>query len=184
MTSTSRAGRPRMRSRSAQLPTHIPIASKAVRPRANSVQKSQVKGKGTGTGKGQSAKKKLGKTVVVVSLDSEDSEVDFPSHPSNQPLDIPAKQPQEPNPPVNVPAEEPQEPNQPLDIPAEEPGELEEPNQPLNIPAEGAEEPQEPNNPNPLPQHPPMPMANNQLNWSHINLIFQGNLKKMWRHTC
>ena len=65
--------------------------------------------KGKGTGKGKGAKKRLGKAVVVISSDSEDSEVDFPHHPPNQP--------------VNVPAEEPQEPNQPLDIPAEEPGE-------------------------------------------------------------
>ena len=69
---------------------YIPIASKAVRPRAKSVQKTQVKGKDTGTGKGQSAKKKSGKTFVVVSSGSEDSEVDFPHHPPNQPLDIPA----------------------------------------------------------------------------------------------
>ena len=81
--STSRAVRPRTRSRSAHLPTHIPIASKAVRPRAKSVQKTQVKGKGTG--KGKSTKKKLGKAVVVVSSDSEDLEVDFPNHPPNQP---------------------------------------------------------------------------------------------------
>ena len=51
------AGRSRMRSRSAHLPTHIPVASKAVRRRAQSVQKTQVKGKGTGTGKGKGAKK-------------------------------------------------------------------------------------------------------------------------------
>ena len=57
MASTSRAGRPRMRSRSAHLSTCIPVASKAVRPRAKSVQKTQVKGKGTGTGKGKSTKK-------------------------------------------------------------------------------------------------------------------------------
>ena len=68
-----------MKSRSAHLPTHIPIASKALRPRAQSVQKSQVKV----TGKGKGAKKKLGKAVVVISSDSEDSEVDFPQHPSN-----------------------------------------------------------------------------------------------------
>ena len=121
MASTSQAGRPRTRSRSAHLPTGIHIASKAVRPRAKSVQKIQVKGKGTG--KGQSAKKKLGKTVVVVSSDSEDSEVDFPHHPPNQPLDVPAEQPQEPNPPVINPAEEPQEPYQPLDVLAEGSGE-------------------------------------------------------------
>ena len=41
--STSRAGRPRMRSRSVHLPTCIPVASKVVRPRAKSVHKTQVK---------------------------------------------------------------------------------------------------------------------------------------------
>ena len=124
--STSRGGRPRMRSRSVHLPTHIPIASKAVRLRANSVQKTQVKGKGTGKGKG--AKKKSGKAAVVISLDSEDSEVDFPHYT---------------------------------------------PNQPVNVPAEGAGEmPEEPNNPNPLPENPLIPMANNQLNWSHFKPDF------------
>ena len=92
--------------------TCIPIASKAVRPRAQSVQKSQVKGQGKSTGKGKGAKKKLGKAVVVISSESEDSEVDFLHHPPNQP--------------VNAPAEEPQEPNQPLDIPAEGAGEPQE----------------------------------------------------------
>ena len=53
MASTSRAGRPRTRSRSAHLPTCIPVASKAVRPRAKSVHKTHVKGKGKGTGKGK-----------------------------------------------------------------------------------------------------------------------------------
>ena len=43
---------------------------------------------------------------------------------------------------------------------------------------EGAEEPQEPNNPNPLPEHPPMPMANNQLNWSHFKPNFLGKLEE------
>ena len=107
MASTSRAGTPRMRSRSAHLPTCIPVASKAVRPRAKSEQKTLVKGKGKGTCKGQIAMKKSGKAVVVVSSDSEDSEVDFPHHPPNQPLNVPAEQPQEPNPPVDIPAEEP-----------------------------------------------------------------------------
>ena len=60
MASTSRAGRPRMRSRSAHLPTCIPVASKAVRPRAKPVQKTQVKGKGKVMGKGKGAKKKVG----------------------------------------------------------------------------------------------------------------------------
>ena len=125
MASTSRGGRPRTRSRSVHLPTCIPVASKAVRPRAKSLQKTKVTAKGEGTGKGKSAKKKSGKAVVVVSSDSEDLEVDFPNLPPNQPQDAPAKQPQEPNPLVNVTAEEPQEPNHLLDILVEGPGEPE-----------------------------------------------------------
>ena len=78
MASTSRAGRPRMRSRSVHLPTHIPAASKAVRPRAKSVHKTQAKVKGKGTGKGKSDKKKPGKSDIEITSDSEDSEVDFP----------------------------------------------------------------------------------------------------------
>ena len=164
--STSRAGRPRVRSRSVHLSTCMPVASKAVRPRAKSVQKTQVTGKGAG--KGKSTKIKLGKAVAVVSSDSEGLEVDFLHHPPNQPQDILAEQPQEPNPPVNVPAEEPEEPDHPLDILVEGPGEPEGPQQPANIPAGEAEQPQEPNNPNPLPEQPPMPLANNQLYWSHF----------------
>ena len=87
-----------MRSKSAYLPTHIPIASQAVRPRAQSVQKTQVKGKGTGKDKGKDAKKKLGKAVVEISSDS-DSEVDFPHHPLNQPANLLAEELQEPNQP-------------------------------------------------------------------------------------
>ena len=174
MASTSRAGRPRMRSRSAHLSTHIPVASKAVRPRAKSVQRTQVTGKGKGTGKGKCTKKKSSKTVVVVSSDSDDLEVDFPNHPPNQPQDVPAEQPQEPNAPVNIPAKEPQQPDHPLDILVEGPGEPEGPQQPVNIPVGEAEPPQEPNNPNPLPEQPPMPMGNNQLNWSHFKPDFSG----------
>ena len=73
MASTPRAGRPRMRARSAHLPTHIPVASKAVKPRAKSVYKTQVTGKGKGTGKGKSDKKRPGKATIVISSDSEDS---------------------------------------------------------------------------------------------------------------
>ena len=111
MASTSRAGRPPMSSRSVHLPTHIPIASKAVRPRTKSVQKTQVKGKGTSKG----AKNKSGKVVVVISSDSEDLEVDFLHHPPNQPVNLPAEEPQEPNQPLDVPTEgqEPEEPNNP-----------------------------------------------------------------------
>ena len=59
--STFRAGRARMRSRSVHLPTHIPVASKAVSPRAKSVHRTQVKGKGTG--KDKSDKKSLVKLL-------------------------------------------------------------------------------------------------------------------------
>ena len=100
--STSRAGRPRTSSRSVQLPTCIPVASKASKPRAKSVCKAEVKGK--------SDKKKPGKAAIEIGSDSEDSEVDFPHLPSNQP-----------NQPLDVPAEGAEEPNQPLDILAEEP---------------------------------------------------------------
>ena len=116
-TSTSRAGRPRMRSRSVHLPIYIPVASNAVRPRAKAVHKTQVKGKGKGTGKGKSDKKKPDKAAIVISSDEEDSEVDFPISPPNQPADLPAE-----------------EPNQPLDVPAQGPGEPEEPNNPNPLP--------------------------------------------------
>ena len=62
--STSRAGRPRMRLRSAHLPTHIPVASKAAKARTKSLYKVQVKGKGDKT--------KSGKTIIVISSDSEE----------------------------------------------------------------------------------------------------------------
>ena len=155
MASASRVGRPRMRLRSAHRSTHIPVA---VKPRAKSAQKTQVKGKGTG--KGKSTKKKS-KTVAVVSSDSEDLELDFPKYPPNQPQ--------------TLPEEQAQEPENPVDALAEGPGEPEEQQQPMEIPAdEGADPPQEPNNPNPLLQHPPTPMANNQLNWSHFRAEFSG----------
>ena len=125
----SRAGGPRMRSRSVHLPSHIPIAPKAVRPRTKSAQRTQVKGKGKGAGKGKSTDKKLGKAAAVVSSDSEDLEVDFPLHPPYQPHEIPAEQPQEPNPPADTPAEGQQEPDDPLDIL------IEEPHQPVSVPA-------------------------------------------------
>ena len=64
MASTSRAYRPRMTSRSVHLPTLIPVASKAAKPRAKSVYKAQVKGK-------SDSKKKLGETAIVISSDSE-----------------------------------------------------------------------------------------------------------------
>ena len=88
MASTSRAGRPKTRSVSVHLPTCIPVASKAAKPRAKSVYKAQVKGKGN-------SKKKLDKTTIVISSDSEESlgQVDFPNLPiANQLLDLPAEE--------------------------------------------------------------------------------------------
>ena len=111
MTSTSRTGRPR--TRSAHLPMHIPVASKAAKPRAKSVYKAQVKGKGN-------SKKKLGKTAIVISSDSEASsgEVDFPNLPiPNQTLDLPAEEQEQPNQPLDIPAEEPDQPNNPNPLP-------------------------------------------------------------------
>ena len=108
--STSRAGGPRTRSRSVHLPTHISIASKAAKPRAKSVYKTPVKGKGD--------KKKLGKTTIVIISDSEESsgEVNFPHFPPNQPVDLPAEEPEEPNQPLDISAEGPKEPDQPNNL--------------------------------------------------------------------
>ena len=79
---------------------------------------------------------------------------------------------------MNIPAKEPQEPDHPLDVPVEGPGKPEGPQQPVNIPAGEAEQPQEPNNHNPLPEQSPMPMANNQLNWSRFKPDFSGTPKE------
>ena len=83
MTSTSRTGRPRTRSRSLHIPSHIPIASKAGKCGTASAQRIPTKGKGAG--KGKKATKKSNKTVVVVTSDSEDLEVDFPHYHPNPP---------------------------------------------------------------------------------------------------
>ena len=49
--STSRAGRPRMRSKSAHLAPCIPVAPKTGKLRTTSVQRALTKGKGAGKGK-------------------------------------------------------------------------------------------------------------------------------------
>ena len=103
-----------------------------------------------------------------MSSDSEDLEVDFPSYHPNQPHKLPAEIPQEPNPPANTPVEEQQEPEHLVDSP------IEELHHPANVPAGDAEEPQDPGNFNPVPVQPPVPMANNQLNWSHFRPEFSG----------
>ena len=171
--STSRVGRPRTRSRSAHLPSHIPVAPKAGKPRTKSAQRTQAKGKGKGAGKGKKTTKKSDKAAAVVSSDSEDLKVDFPYHPPNQPHEIPADLPQEPNPPTDTPAEEHQEePDHPVDVPVEELY------HPALVPAGDAEQPQEPGNPNPLLVQPPIPMAINQLNWSHFRPEFSQKTKE------
>ena len=73
--STSRAGRPRMRSKSAHLSSHIPVAPKTGKLRTTSEQRALTKSKGAG--KGKKTLKKSSKPVVVVSSDSDDLEVDF-----------------------------------------------------------------------------------------------------------
>ena len=75
---------------------------------------------------------------------------------------------------MNILAQERQEPHHPLDILVEGLGEAKGLQQPVNIPVREAEQPQEPNNPNPLPEQPPTPLANNQLNWSHFKPDFSG----------
>ena len=168
MTSMSRAGRPRKRSRSAHVPSLIPIASKAGKHRTASAHRIPTKDKGAG--KGKKATKKSNKAVVVVSSDSEDLDVDFPHYHLNQPHKVSTELPQQPKPPADTPAEEQQEPDHPADNPIEE--------HPANAPAEDAEQPQNPGNPNPLPVQPSIPMANNQLNWSHFRPEFSGTPNK------
>ena len=86
MTSTSRAGRLRMRSRSVHLPSCIPVAPTTRKHRTKSAQRASTKGKGAG--KGKKSTKKSDKAVVVESSDSEDLEVDFPHHIANQPHEV------------------------------------------------------------------------------------------------
>ena len=95
--STSREGRPRMRSQTMHLSSHTPVTPKTERHRTTSEQKSLTKGKGAG--KGKKASKKSNKQIEVVSSDSEDLEVDFPNYHPNQPHE-------EPNPPAKAPVEE------------------------------------------------------------------------------
>ena len=162
-TSMTRAGRPRTRSRSVHLPSCISVAPKAVKPRTKSVQRTLTIGKGKGTDKGQKTTKKTNKAVAVMSLDSEDLEVYFPHYPQNQPYEVPTDLPQEPNPPADIPVEGP-----------EEAGEQKEPQHPMHIPVEDIEQPWDPGNPNLIPVQPPIPMANNQLKWSHFRPEFSG----------
>ena len=65
-TSTSRAGRPRTRSRSVHLLSHIPVAPKVGKPRTKSAQRVLAKVKGKGAGKGKKTTKKSDKAAAVV----------------------------------------------------------------------------------------------------------------------
>ena len=186
MTSMTRVGGPRTRSRSMHLHSCIPVASKAVKPRTKSAQRTPTKGIGIGTGKGKKTTKKSNKAVKVVSSDSEDLEVDFPHCPPNQPHEVPTDLPQDSNPPADAQAEEPQEPENPADVPVEGPGEAgeqQETQHPMHVPAEDIEQPQDPGNPNLILVQPPIPMANNQLNLI-LDLSFQEHPMKMQMHIC
>ena len=163
-TSMSRAGRPRMRSRPVHILSHIPVASKARKLRTASAQRTPTKGKGAG--KDKKATKKSNKAVAVVSSDSEDLEVDFPHYHPDQPHKVPTELPQQPNPPADTPTEEQQELDHHTDNLIEE--------HLTNVLGEDIEQPQNPGNPNPLPVQPPIPIANNQLNWSHFRPEFSG----------
>ena len=178
MASMTKAGGPRIRSRSAHLPSCTPVAPKAVNPRTKSEQRTLTKGKGKGTGKGKKTIKKSNKAVTVVSSDSEDLEVDFPHYPPNQPHEVPIDLPQQPNPPTDTPMEEePQEPENPANIPVEGPGEAgeqQEPHHTVPIPVEDIEQPQDPGNTNLILVQPPIPMTNNQLNWAYFRPEFSG----------
>ena len=168
--STSRAGRPRMRSQSAHLSSHIPVTPKTGKHRTTSKQRAPTKGKGAE--KGKKASKKSKESIVVVSSDSEDLEVDFPNYHPNQHIEVPADIPQGPNPPADTPVEELQEQEPHVNVP------IEEPPHPVNVPVGDAGEPQNPGNLNPVPAQPPILMANNQLNWSHFRPEFSGKPKE------
>ena len=164
--STSREGRPRMRSQSMHLSSHTSVTPRTERHRVTSKQRSPKKGKGAG--KGKKASKKSNKQIEVVSSDSEDLEVDFLNYHLNQPHEVPAKIPQEPNPPAKAPVEEQQAQEPHIDTPIEELHHL------ANVLVGDAEEPQNPGNLNLIPTQPHILMANNQLNWSHFRPEFSG----------
>ena len=164
--STSREGRPMMRSQSMQLSSCTPVTPRTEGHRTTSEQRTLTKGKGAG--KGKKASKKLNKQIEVVSSDSEDLEVDFPNYHPNQPHEVLAEIPQEPNPPAEAPVEEQQEQEPYIDTPIEELHHL------TNVLEGDAEEPQNPGNLTLIPAEPPVLMANNQLNWSHFRPEFSG----------
>ena len=106
--STSREGRPRMKSQSMHLSSCTPVTPRTERHGTTSEQRSPTKGKGAG--KGKKASKKSNKQIEVVSSDSEDLEVDFQNYHPNQPHE-------EPNPPAKAPVEEQQAQEPHIDAP-------------------------------------------------------------------
>ena len=105
--STSREGRPRMRSQLMYLSSRTPATPKEEEEqRTPSKQRTPMKGKGAG--KGKKASKRSNKQIEVVISDSEDLEVDFPNYHPNQPHKAPTEIPQEPNPPAEALVEEQQ----------------------------------------------------------------------------
>ena len=168
--STSRAGRPRMRSQSVHLYSCKPVTPKTGKHRTTCNQRAPTKGKGAE--KGKKSSKKSSKLIVAASSNSEDLEVDFPNYHPNQHHKAPADIPQEPNLPADAQVEEQQEQDPHIDVL------IKEQPHPVNIPVGDAEEPQNPGNFNPVPAQPPILMANNQLNWSHFRPEFSGKPKE------
>ena len=170
--STSREGRPRMRSQSMHLSSHTSVTPRTEEGHRTTSSKQRSPTKGKGAGKGKKASKKSNKQIEVVSSDSEDLEVDFPNYHPNQPHKVPTEIPQEPNPPAKAPVEEQQAQEPHVDTPIEELHHL------ANVPVGDKEEPQNPGNLNLIPAQPPILMANNQLNWSHFRPEFSGKPKE------
>ena len=83
--STSREGRPRMRSQSMHLSSCTPVTPEEEEEgqRTPSEQRSLMKDKGAS--KCKKASKRSNKQIEAVSSDSEDLEVDFPNYHPNQP---------------------------------------------------------------------------------------------------
>ena len=127
-----------MRSHSMDLSSCTQVTPRTERHRTTSEQRSQMKGKGAGKGKRTS--KKSNKQIEVVSSDSEDLEVDFLNYHPNQPHEVLAEIPQEPNPPPKAPVEEQQAKEPHVNDPIEELHHL------MNVPVGDAEEPQNPGN--------------------------------------
>ena len=106
-------------------------------------------------------------------------------NPTNQPLDLPSEEVEQPNPPLD---QHNQQQDLPVDQlnhqnpPAEQLNQVNPPEQPQNPPTEHPNQPNQPNPPNQppnLPANPPDLMANQQqLNWSHFKPEFSGKTEE------